>query len=112
MGGVSRIGPHCAIDHPFKSSPSQSTAKPGNQATRMVSHSWRNLFTHLMAAIIADALDKDYFSPIADQLMSGKLNDLRAQLRFMDKLNTTYWVCINGSSSLFDEQKNTSSQDQ
>ena len=60
---------------------------------RMVSHNWGNLFVHLLAAIIADAMDTDYFGRIADQLVSGKVHDLVAHLRYMQKLSIRYWVC-------------------
>ena len=58
----------------------------------MVSHNWGNLFVHLLAAIVADAMDTDYFGRIAEQLVSGKVQDLVAHLRYMKKLSIRYWV--------------------
>eukprot|EP00913_Durusdinium_trenchii_P019789 g18602.t1 len=38
----------------------------------MVTHNWSNLFLHLVAAILADALGKDYYHGIAEKLLTKR----------------------------------------
>eukprot|EP00435_Cladocopium_sp_Y103_P071833 s163_g38.t1 len=62
--------------------------------TTMVTHNWSNYFGHLVAAILADALGKDTYVSIADQLTSKKgLHSVMMQLNGETKLEQTYWIC-------------------
>lgn len=61
---------------------------------RMVTHNWSNLFCHLVAAIIADALEVRSYDPIAQKLKNPyKIKSVRDDLSSKDLLGTTYWVC-------------------
>jgi len=62
-------------------------------ATRMVTHHWSNLFAHLVAAIVADALEVPTFGDILDQLSPARLPNLKSQLASRGLLSLTYWVC-------------------
>jgi len=61
---------------------------------RMVTHSWGNLFYHLVAAILADALQDHSYSMIAELLSrNGGVGVLRRILMRSGRLLDTYWVC-------------------
>ncbi|CAL1166605.1 unnamed protein product [Cladocopium goreaui] len=62
---------------------------------RMVTHSWSNLFSCLVAAVVADALDQpSYEKVLRDQrLAQSELPALRAELYWKKKLDTKYWIC-------------------
>jgi len=63
---------------------------------RMVTHDWRNLFMHLVAAVLADALEKDEYGPIAHQLQHPDgVEELRTELleQRRDAGKIRYWIC-------------------
>eukprot|EP00439_Symbiodinium_sp_Y106_P050233 s6153_g6.t1 len=63
-------------------------------AQRMVTHSWRNKFTHLIAAVLADALDVEKYGEIADLLTQREFGTLNAKLLVATgKLDIRYWIC-------------------
>lgn len=60
----------------------------------MVTHHWANLFTHMLAAMIADALDQPLFDKIAEQLCSSEgIASLRAEVHAAGTLDRVYWIC-------------------
>ena len=66
--------------------------KTGTLPTKMVTHNWANLFEHLMAAIISDALNEPSFAVVA-KLMQSDLTVLEKMITQLGKRNTAYWVC-------------------
>eukprot|EP00405_Crypthecodinium_cohnii_P050651 CAMPEP_0206599430 /NCGR_PEP_ID=MMETSP0325_2-20121206/45181_1 /ASSEMBLY_ACC=CAM_ASM_000347 /TAXON_ID=2866 /ORGANISM="Crypthecodinium cohnii, Strain Seligo" /LENGTH=643 /DNA_ID=CAMNT_0054110513 /DNA_START=39 /DNA_END=1968 /DNA_ORIENTATION=- len=64
-------------------------------AQRLVTHDWRNLFSHLVAVVVADALGKDEYAPIARKLLSGSrgVRELQWQLEQSGKACIRYWIC-------------------
>lgn len=53
----------------------------------MVTHNWSNLFLHLVAAILADALGKDYYHGIAEKLLTKRgTGELEAAIQIEDWL--------------------------
>eukprot|EP00913_Durusdinium_trenchii_P006764 g6358.t1 len=62
--------------------------------TTMVTHNWSNVFGHLVAAVLADALGKDTYAGVAAQLTSKKgLEQLKLHLDAEGKLDSTCWIC-------------------
>jgi len=59
----------------------------------MVTHDWQNLFVHLVAAIVADALGLNEYHTVADRLVAGQLTSLRRNLDFADATGNRYWIC-------------------
>eukprot|EP00438_Fugacium_kawagutii_P000695 Skav220036 [mRNA] locus=scaffold2981:205616:206499:+ [translate_table: standard] len=54
----------------------------------MVTHNWSNLFLHLVAGILADALGHEYYAGIAEKLQTkGGTEELR------EVSSLAYWVC-------------------
>jgi len=70
----------------------------------MVTHDWRNLFLHLVAAVVADALGRDEYNGVAGRLASEEgLGKLRLRLKSAGTLQKRYWICsfcINQHSSI------------
>lgn len=75
-------------------------------AQTMVSHSWSNLFSHLVAAIVAHALGLSMYGDVAEnngkeqkinvaELLSSKVGRSRLRKTLLRKgtLTNTYWVC-------------------
>ena len=62
-------------------------------AHKMVTHSWRNKFTHLLAAILADALEVEMYDGTAQLLKHRQLDKLTDALSKKSKLGVRYWVC-------------------
>ena len=62
-------------------------------AQKMVTHSWRNTFTHLLAAIFADALDVEKYDEIARILVQREFGKLTDALQRKSALDVRYWVC-------------------
>mmetsp|Transcript_6578 Transcript_6578/g.20151 ORF Transcript_6578/g.20151 Transcript_6578/m.20151 type:complete len:851 (+) Transcript_6578:434-2986(+) len=61
---------------------------------RMVTHDWRNLFLHLVAAILADALGKDEYGAIASKLcLDGGPEVVRKNLEDSGAMHRRYWIC-------------------
>jgi len=63
---------------------------------KMVSHNWGNLFSHLCAAIFADALGSNDFWSIVPLLQPDCIGVLEAQLNDCGALQRTRWLCIFG----------------
>jgi len=62
------------------------------RAKCMVTHNWSNLFLHLLAGILADALDEPYYEKVAAKLLTETgLEELEAAIADVEK--TAYWVC-------------------
>lgn len=59
--------------------------------TKMVTHSWDNIFTNLVASIIADGLNVHTYSGISDQL-STNVEEVRKELGDLRHLSQ-YWIC-------------------
>ncbi|CAE7234869.1 ACBP4, partial [Symbiodinium natans] len=62
-------------------------------AVKMVTHSWRNKFAHLLAAILADALEAEMYLELAQDLAERNFLKLAEALRKRKKLDVRYWVC-------------------
>lgn len=62
-------------------------------ASTMVSHHWENLFAHLVAAIVADALEQATYASIVHRLDRASLASLRTELASRGSLRQTYWIC-------------------
>eukprot|EP00443_Scrippsiella_acuminata_P069088 CAMPEP_0115430330 /NCGR_PEP_ID=MMETSP0271-20121206/30989_1 /TAXON_ID=71861 /ORGANISM="Scrippsiella trochoidea, Strain CCMP3099" /LENGTH=729 /DNA_ID=CAMNT_0002855555 /DNA_START=52 /DNA_END=2239 /DNA_ORIENTATION=- len=60
---------------------------------RMVTHDWRNLFLHLVAAVVANALGECEYSRVADTLVRSGVASLRRKLAKMGALHIHYWIC-------------------
>ncbi|CAK0864386.1 unnamed protein product [Prorocentrum cordatum] len=63
-------------------------------AQRMVTHTWRNKFADLVAAIVADALDQATYEAILPRLKPGMIGCLIGELEKSGRLEMTYWVCV------------------
>ena len=51
-------------------------------AQGMVTHNWSNLFLHLVAGILADALGKEYYAGIAEKLLTKRgVRELEAAIQ-------------------------------
>lgn len=59
---------------------------------KMVSHNWGNLFTDLVASIVADALEEDTFALFA-LMLTESIDVLLEKLEWAKVLDKTYWVC-------------------
>lgn len=60
----------------------------------MVTHDWHNLFSHLVAAVMADSFDKDEYGPIAEMLCtSDGVKSLRRRLLEVDGASRRYCIC-------------------
>ncbi|CAE7818503.1 SYT4 [Symbiodinium necroappetens] len=64
-----------------------------NLASKMVTHSWRNKFSHLLAAVLADALNADKYDELAQSLASRQFLKLTEALRKKGQLDVRYWIC-------------------
>ncbi|CAE8613914.1 unnamed protein product [Polarella glacialis] len=62
-------------------------------AGKMVTHNWANIFSHLLGAVLADALGLETFDAVVELLVSGQFEELRERLRAKDSLELSYWVC-------------------
>eukprot|EP00929_Paragymnodinium_shiwhaense_P014955 TRINITY_DN12295_c0_g1_i1.p1 TRINITY_DN12295_c0_g1~~TRINITY_DN12295_c0_g1_i1.p1 ORF type:complete len:811 (-),score=73.63 TRINITY_DN12295_c0_g1_i1:330-2762(-) len=61
---------------------------------RLVTHTWSNLFSHLVAAIVADALDSPTYEHLVARLADPlERHALKAELYWKGKMDETYWVC-------------------
>jgi len=61
---------------------------------RMVTHSWSNLFLHLVCTVLADALEKDEYELFAQQLVTGHVRGVRRLLGERGVIHQRYWLCI------------------
>jgi len=81
---------------------------------RMVTHAWDNLFLHLLAAVVADALNMDHYKGIADELISVGAAGIIPRLRALGTLHKAYWICafcVNQHSSICGELGNMPQDD-
>jgi len=63
-------------------------------ANTMVTHAWDNLFAHLVASVVADALGKQDYEEIAQELTPEGLDGLFFELERRQCLHTNkYWIC-------------------
>ncbi|CAE7872730.1 SYT4 [Symbiodinium necroappetens] len=60
---------------------------------KMVTHSWRNKFSFLLAAILADALNSEKYDQIAQLLAERQLGKIVRALQKAGKLDAAYWIC-------------------
>ncbi|CAE7632775.1 unnamed protein product, partial [Symbiodinium sp. CCMP2456] len=60
---------------------------------RMVTHNWANKFSHLVAAVVADALDLPSYASVLPRLQPGEMTALKSELFWRKKLTSTYWIC-------------------
>lgn len=60
----------------------------------MVTHTWSNLFLHLIAAVLADALGKDEYERVAKHLAARNMEVLYSSLRAKGSLKRRYWICV------------------
>lgn len=71
----------------------------------MVTHNWSNTFSHLVAAVLADAMGKSTYSAVVESLCSkAGLQKLHSQLR-SEQLHASYWICamcVNQHASICD----------
>jgi hypothetical protein len=59
----------------------------------MVSHHWQNLFTHLVAAVLADGLGLATYHDVAEMICKGRLEEIRVKLAEREALNKSCWIC-------------------
>ena len=65
----------------------------GAQApAKFVTHNWANLFRHLLAAVLSDALGEAEFFPVAC-LLDGNIDHLEQLLHEKGALRRAYWIC-------------------
>jgi len=74
-------------------------------AERMVTHAWDNVFLHLVAAVVVDALGRETTYEMAARklLEPGGVAKLREELKERGSLRSTYWICafcINQHASI------------
>lgn len=60
---------------------------------KMVTHSWRNKFSFLLAAILADALGSQLYDSVMQMLKDHRFGELCEALNRQMKLDVAYWVC-------------------
>jgi hypothetical protein len=64
----------------------------GQPASRMVTHNWNNIFSHLVASVLADAFDVPSYAPFLLHL-GERLPALRDELRRRGQMEVSYWIC-------------------
>ncbi|CAE7601919.1 SYT4 [Symbiodinium sp. CCMP2592] len=93
----SRARPERAQDAPASAEVGYAYATCVNNvprmAVKMVTHSWRNNFAYLFAAVLSDALEVDTYDHIAQLLKADRLKDIFEKLRASGKLEVPYWIC-------------------
>ena len=62
-------------------------------AHKMVTHSWRNKFVNLLAAVLADALEMETYDHMVQLLKERQFGKLADALRRKGKLEVPYWIC-------------------
>lgn len=71
----------------------------------MVTHDWRNLFVHLVAAVVANSMGHDQYHKVAADLVDGQIDDVRDKVQAAGGLERRYWICafcVNQHSSICD----------
>mmetsp|Transcript_37313 Transcript_37313/g.95481 ORF Transcript_37313/g.95481 Transcript_37313/m.95481 type:complete len:731 (-) Transcript_37313:9-2201(-) len=69
----------------------------------LVTHDWRNLFLHLVAAVVADALGLAEYSGIATLLAGRQQERVRGMVEAHGTTQRRYWICafcVNQHSSI------------
>merc|ERR1712159_514670 len=69
----------------------------------MVTHHWGHLFSHLIAAVVADALDATLYSHILERMRPGRIRELMLQVQEHGTWGSTYWIsafCVNHHRSI------------
>jgi len=61
---------------------------------KMVTHSWSNRFSHLVAAVVADALDLPEYEAVLGRLDRFEIGALEEELYWKSKLDQTFWICL------------------
>ncbi|CAE8588792.1 unnamed protein product [Polarella glacialis] len=61
---------------------------------KMITHSWSNRFSHLVAAVVADALDLPEYEAVLDRLDRFEIGALEEELYWKSKLDQTFWICL------------------
>ncbi|CAE8650263.1 unnamed protein product [Polarella glacialis] len=61
---------------------------------KMVTHSWSNRFSHLVAAVVADALDLPEYEAVVGRLDRFEIGALEEELYWEGKLDQTFWICL------------------
>jgi len=65
-----------------------------NVPVKMVTHNWANKFSHLLAALIADALCERTYECIVTMLCCPELRQrLREKLERHSRLDLSFWIC-------------------
>lgn len=59
----------------------------------MVTHSWSNRFSHLVAAVVAHALGAPSFEQVLPRLGDEELGALESELFWKGTLDEAYWIC-------------------
>mmetsp|Transcript_84250 Transcript_84250/g.176308 ORF Transcript_84250/g.176308 Transcript_84250/m.176308 type:complete len:778 (-) Transcript_84250:316-2649(-) len=59
----------------------------------MVTHAWDNVFSHLVAAVVADALGKKDYEGVVEMLVNRHFDSLSRQLEIRQISNESYWIC-------------------
>lgn len=59
----------------------------------MVTHVWSNVFTNLIAALVADALGGNTFADVADALIDGRVEEVLDEVKKVGCQQRTYWIC-------------------
>eukprot|EP00445_Apocalathium_hangoei_P017816 CAMPEP_0203892852 /NCGR_PEP_ID=MMETSP0359-20131031/35989_1 /ASSEMBLY_ACC=CAM_ASM_000338 /TAXON_ID=268821 /ORGANISM="Scrippsiella Hangoei, Strain SHTV-5" /LENGTH=588 /DNA_ID=CAMNT_0050814887 /DNA_START=59 /DNA_END=1822 /DNA_ORIENTATION=- len=72
---------------------SMGAAVCGKLPECLVTHDWRNLFVHLVAAVVADALGREQYHKVAADLAAGRVDKLRYQVEAAGSMERRYWVC-------------------
>eukprot|EP00928_Gymnodinium_smaydae_P070826 TRINITY_DN54582_c0_g1_i1.p1 TRINITY_DN54582_c0_g1~~TRINITY_DN54582_c0_g1_i1.p1 ORF type:complete len:363 (-),score=44.01 TRINITY_DN54582_c0_g1_i1:391-1434(-) len=63
-----------------------------SRPSKMVTHTWGNLFRDLVAAVIADALEQNTFMGISHLLVKD-ISVLERLLTKRGQMHTSYWIC-------------------
>eukprot|EP00913_Durusdinium_trenchii_P014892 g13967.t1 len=65
----------------------------GRLAQKMVTHAWGNKFSHLLGAVLADALQDATYDGVSRILKQGDTVSLFNKLQSKGKLDVPYWIC-------------------
>ena len=65
----------------------------GQPASRMVTHNWNNIFSHLVASVLADAFDVPSYAPFLLHL-GERLPALRDELRRRGQMEVSYCLVV------------------
>jgi len=72
----------------------EAAATEAVYAECMVTHEWRNLFLHLVSAVLTDAIGQDEYGPVArDLLTPAGIERVRSRLAKQQGDTIKYWIC-------------------